>query len=377
MTKKNNLDITLMRGISVWYIVVIIHSLFYGLDLLKTKEYAILQSFFLIEMSIIFFLIGATSKISLESRLKDGLSGLQKTNNIIDICIKKFLRIYIPSIFYSIIILIIAFIFIKASHLLKLQEALVYIFNPFLYYRTPLSGGLWFVPVYIYTIPTTILLYICYSKLPYRLKILPILLLLTPFIYQHITKNEIGYNKTSTLFYSMFIYLGFFFQTKYFTHIFKFIIIFVSIGLLIYLSKTYTLDMQNNKFPPNIMFVVFSFLSITIMSYVYPLLKYIVLKIPYLNNLFTDYSKHMLSIFFYHSLALWIASIFWSRSTFTRENLFFYFIGVFLCCIIITHLTLFFAKKMYFAELLFSKYLPPAEILSKIETFFKVRRPRS
>lgn len=92
-------------------------------------------------------------------------------------------------------------------------------------------------------------------------------------------------------------------------------ILIVSIILLLCCKIFFgnTLNMQSNKFPPNHMFLFFSFIVLCTLYILTPLIKKVYLRItrivPVLNKWVILFSQNSIFIFLYQTFSFWIVSI--------------------------------------------------------------------
>ncbi len=177
-----------------------------------------------------------------------------------------------------------------------------------------LMWALWFVPVYLLVMAIFPFLRFYYERnSKILLQILPLLIfaglvLLLQFKWFPLSGNLLYFTKM-TAFYGFFTYLGLFFSTfiqRTCLQMRNAIIMVVCCAIIIIVAIMFydvSPNMQDNKFPPNFTFLLFSF---SILGVLYMFLDYIVRGINFCkrNTVFTwiyrQYTKHGLTIFLFH-----------------------------------------------------------------------------
>ena len=215
----------------------------------------------------------------------------------------RFQRILIPYWIYAINCILITFILKNQENYFSFE--IPTIFSPVT--QVPyLLYAIWFVPVYLYVILLFPLLKWYYEQFDNRIRLyLPfavfvILLLLFSYISQL---------AQTVCFYSFWIYLGLFYRKmnvntiKYKQKIAGCIIFCVLLVLAFVWHDHKYANMQYNKFPPNVVFLVYTFGAL---SAFYLCSKYILTGIRFLrrknllNWVFKQYEHNCYTIFLYH-----------------------------------------------------------------------------
>lgn len=317
---KRDKTLDCLRGIAIIQ-VVFVHVL-YWLPIFNGAYSSIIKSFFLFEMPIFFFVTGA-------------VNGLGKKVSYKVFCSKRIKGILIPYYVYSVICVAISFVFYIVHNQLSVKLTIKLLLTwliPLNLEIMPLpyfAGALWFVPVYIITIILFPMVKTVLLKFRGKMVILSILVFLVVeygcfFIRQNTTFGTTIYTNTllcilqETFFYLIFMALGALYpQLKVRTKkqlrctagvLFLCIMGLISCKFIFHLS----LNMQNNKFPPNYIFLMFAFIVLSLIYLAYPLLKNIyygiTTKIPLFDRFVMNFSKNSLYVFLYQSFSFFIAS---------------------------------------------------------------------
>ncbi len=297
--RDQNLDI--YRGFTMVYIVGVIHVL-YWLHLYNS----VWKSYLLIEMPIVFYIVGASYKYS-------------RPVGYIRYLLTRCSRMLLPYWVYCMISLLLIFIAGYFRPSWDLEHALSYTFshwfNPFGHHPSNLpylSWHLWFVPVYLLVIMFIPALSWFQKHSQLLLSLTPLLLFGGILLYGDFIQAFVGYNEfvVFTAFYLFWTYLGLYNQRSLsilsiLSSKRSLVIIILCTALLGYLLSSkglYSHDMQLNKFPPNAMFLVYSCGMFALVT----LFKDVILRIgrlPVVNKLLLQYSKYSLTVFLYHPLA--------------------------------------------------------------------------
>ena len=252
--RDKKLDI--FRGMTMIYIVGVIHGLYW----LKLFNFS-LKWLILFEMPIIFFIMGASFSLCPKK-----LS--------INYIIKRLFRCLIPFLFYSLVVLILNFIYNPTLLRNNWTAFIKFIFDPVLRYNKILflHGHLWFIPIYVIFIPIIPVMYFYFykniKKISYKM-LLVLTLVLFLFSLDILEWHNIiitgNYYLRNMLVYGIYIYFGFEYLNQKVNKKYCIINIFVSLVIMLLLKKFYNLDMQRNKFPPNFMFLLFTFIWFNIL----------------------------------------------------------------------------------------------------------------
>lgn len=291
--------------------VIFIHCLFwfgYG------KE--VNRSFFLIEMPLFFAITGMAHVFA-------------KMDNYPQYILSRLERILIPYFAYAAIVILLNFNhFLRRNALNQdfFQLALSWI-NPFGNHISAipyLPWAIWFVPVYLIIMLLIPVLKNAFMRSHSIYRILPILFLIGINFYFSFISKRIHDPWQSVFFYSIWIYLGFWFIEAIYNHPFRknlFPCIAISaISLIIFIILLWkgpalgyhlTINMQRNKFPPNLLFLFYSLIltpfialfSNQIHSILISLKKFKIWK-----WIFSQYQNNCYSIFLVHPIAFLIVS---------------------------------------------------------------------
>lgn len=308
----NTRDKTLdrLRGFAMMWVIVV-HVLYWG-NFFASAYINLLKSFCLFEMPLFFFITGASHSFS-------------NTGRYFKFVQKKFLRVLIP---YWLFALICAFLSI-VKYSIEKHISIIDIIQILLSWLIPinkqmtsvpyLTWALWFIPVYLCIVLIIPMLNrIKQSNWIYQFGLLLFMLflgccLINVDVAQHI------------VFYSLWTFIGLFYKDIKTAitdkHIRKclWIICAVSITLMCILSLCgHSLDMQSNKFPPNIMFLVYSSIAMAL----------IILTLPYLDSILTKIEQHklfgrILALFSTRSLTIFLYQVFAFNFTIRVSNVLF------------------------------------------------------
>ena len=295
-TAERDTTIDSLRAFAMLW-VILIHCL-YWFPIFEGSTY---KSFLLFEMPLFFFLTGASNARSKDSYFK--------------FITKRIIKIYIPYLIYAIICLIIILI----------TQPKIFTINTIIKWIIPIdnqpgafrfsTSALWFVDAYI-----LIVLFFPFYKLVFN-KFTSLFAKLIPLLFFAIILIILEFIKLPELllywlkmwaFYSFWTYLGTFYWTKdqlslnkkIFVGIFAITISIISLLILYLLKKD--LNMQNNKFPPNYIFLAYSLGAMTIilsLSSIISKFDTFICKNKFFNFILSPYHNHSLSIFLYQTVA--------------------------------------------------------------------------
>lgn len=301
--RDKSLDI--YRGLIMIYIIGVVHTIYWGVTISNT-----MKSLCLFEMPIIFFISGASHSLS-------------GKKNIYVYYLKKVERILVPFFVFCLVILSAVFslnCMLKsygASGALTLSSYDIFInwINPFGTFPSNmnyLNWHLWFIPIYIIIAAIIPLIYYIYIKLPHYLKFIPLIIFMA---ITFLTDKwvQVGYYQKTVVFYLFWTYLGFsygHFKAKplrkwYLVAMTSFA--FGSLFLLVKYGK-YVFDMQVNKFPPNLAFMVFSIGCFSVIVIFRDLLKKLY-SIKYINLVIDKYSQYGFTMYLYQPFSYLAISI--------------------------------------------------------------------
>lgn len=293
----------------IW--VIFVHVLYWG-NFFRNETIILLKSFCLFEMPLFFFVTGASNSFS-------------KKDNYFSFILKRYKRILVPYWIFAIICAFLSIIYFRYSTGINFITAIKVLISwllPINMQMTTLpyfTWALWFIPVYL-----CVVLVIPFLRSIKETRLAkPFALLL--FLFSVIASfMHLGWIQ-NIIFYSFWVYLGLFYkEIKLNLHkrYFKIIIITTTICsfllLVIFFYKGYPIDMQYNKFPPNIMFALFSNIMMSL----------ILLSIPFINNLYSFFEKNSLIykivvLFSTRSMTIFLYQIFAFNLSIPLSNLIF------------------------------------------------------
>lgn len=289
MAKIRDRELDVYRGLSMIYIVGVIHTL-YWISTIQT----VLKSLFLFEMAVIFFVTGASYTL-----------GTQK--NYFEYLISRIIRVLIPYLGFGLFVIFLDYIARILGTSITQSNFIDFIkqcLNPFKLPPVTISfvtWHLWFIPIYLMFIPLIPIMYKVFQFLKNKLKYLPLVVVAILVFYIQDLEGLDTIKKI--VFYSFWIYSGFFYK-EYKTIEIKPIInvvistLLVSIVIILALQKGYTIDMQKNKFPPNFIFLIYMMAMFSILY----MFRKIILKlsdIKGLNKTIQIYAKHGFTLYLY------------------------------------------------------------------------------
>ncbi len=322
--KKREKTLDYLRGLAIIQ-VVFVHVL-YWLKPFDVGVFAVLKSLLLFEMPVFFFVTGATNSFG-------------KKQPYISFVLKRIKGLLIPYYVYSALFILVPLVYYSVCDGFSVKTVLSIIFSwglPLDHQIMPLpyvTWALWFVPVYIFSIAV----FPAVKKAVLRLKGVMVVLLILLFLVVesvcfYINNNTAfeGYGAyvytaldivQKTFFYLIFMGLGVLYprikerNTK--KAVFAFLVFAVSIsGLLV--SKFLfgvVVDMQYNKFPPNFVFLFYSFAVMTGIYLAVPFVKKLYLKLakafPFADDFILLFSQNSIYVFLYQTIPfLIIGSLF-------------------------------------------------------------------
>lgn len=301
MTNRDKTVDYLRATAMLW--VIVIHVLYWG-NFFVSDTVNLIKSFLLFEMPLFFFVTGASNSFS-------------KTRGYFNFVFKRYKRVLIPYWIFALICIVFSIIDFKNSGSLA-PNAIGDIFLSWLIPHDTqmtnipyLTWALWFIPVYL-----GIILIIPLLKLMRSCKHSDMFIIVLLFVF--VATCYLGLGRIRIVaFYSIWTYIGLFYD-KITAHIternFRKALLFVALVGLVGILGLHTvglpLDMQYNKAPPNLMFLVFSVVNLSIIflliPYITKLGKYIEqYKLP--NKILALFSTRTMTIYLYQSFAFYIA----------------------------------------------------------------------
>ena len=320
MNRDKTLDC--LRGLAVFQ-VVFVHVI-YWLDVIRPESLSIVKSFALFEMSVFFFVTGA-------------VNSLKEYRSYSSFCIKRIKGLLIPYYIYALICIIISVIYYIVSGeftVTLIFRMLISWLIPVNYQIMPLwyfTWALWFVPVYLISIA----LFPVVQKAVQRSGRIAIAVLVLIFFaveiifrltltgfpeegagaYIHSFSEIIQESFFYTIFMGTGVLYSQFKQRRKTDLIMSSVILAVSAAGLIISSLLpgHTLDMQENKFPANHVFLFYSFAVMTLLYLAMPLIKRIyrsiVRLIPAVDRFFMTLSENSINVFLYQAFAFWLTDL--------------------------------------------------------------------
>ncbi len=303
MERDKNIDY--IRGFAMLQ-VILVHVL-YWTGLFGEGYISVIKSFFLFEMPLFFFVTGA-------------LSRNRTISNPIRFVLHRVSRIIIPYwIFAALNICVII-----GKGVLRDTITFSYAVKAAISWLIPCdrqyssfscsTWALWFIPVYILCIVLLPLVLTIHKRKCGKL-IFPALVALV-VLFQHL---GLGLPQ-KVCFYMIWICLGFYYDDirAYLTSGFKYICVISTCcaALVILYLCGFSMNMQSNKFPPNLIFMLFSIGAVT------TVLKFIFYNGAFIEKLhqhrilsflLREYEMHSLSIFLYQPIVFYVLITLFNR----------------------------------------------------------------
>ena len=279
--------------------VIFVHWL-YWMDLLAEGRLLVVKSFFLIEMPIMFFAVGASNSIS-------------KITNNFEFIYKRLKRVYIPYLLYALLCSIMTIEATGDSDGTSRILPLITMSGFPISVPNNASSALWFMPHYC--------IFICifplFKQIYVRLKKYKFLKIL-PYVIFILGATIVSFKQASYwnyfFVYGFWVYLG-----QEYLHIFENQInevkkkcLFISICsmgtmMMLYYKFGFELNMQSNKFPPNIMFLTYTIfvlsLFVLLSEMIFKSVIWIKKKFHILEEIFKIYEECSFSIFLIQPIA--------------------------------------------------------------------------
>lgn len=321
-SKHRDKTLDYLRGLAIIQ-VVFVHIL-YWLGIFSVGFFAIAKSFLLFEMPIFFFVTGA-------------VNGLGKPQKYKTFCLKRIKGLLIPYYIYSVVCILISIVYYLVHNELSIKLIVKLLLSwivPLDHQIMPLpyfTWAIWFIPVYIISIILFPVIKTAVLKFGGGIIItLIIVFACIEIVCRLINKstNFEGYSTylytvldiiQKTSFYLIFMGLGVLYprikNRSRKSMIIATTMLLVSIILLLSCKIIFgnTLNMQSNKFPPNHMFLFYSFIVLSLLYIVKPLINRVYLWmirfIPILDKWILIFSQNSIYIFLYQTFSFWIISI--------------------------------------------------------------------
>lgn len=300
---KRNETIDRLRGFAMLWVIVV-HTLYWG-NFSSDSYYNLLKSFFLFEMPLFFFVTGASNSFS-------------RTKGYFNFVYKRYKRILIP---YWVFALICAGWtigrIIRREGGIEIKTAAEILFSWLLPLDRQITSiqyltwAVWFVPVYL-----CVVLIIPLLKKIRQTRVAFAFLAALIALFALICVFKLGWIQ-NVVFYSIWTYIGLFYsdiilwiKDLRFVYL-LWIITFIGTAALIVLYNTgYPIDMQYNKFPPNIIFLIFSIVAMSLIILSIPHVDQIydrICRINLVKRIFDLFSNRSLTIFLYQVFAFTVS----------------------------------------------------------------------
>ncbi|MGQ8364676.1 acyltransferase family protein [Glaciecola sp. 1036] len=278
-----NLGLDLSRGLLMIYIVVIIHGVFW-LGLMPAP----FSGFLLLEMPLIFLISGYTFGLT---------SGTNSRFSYLNFAVSRLTRILVP--YFGLAIATILLLLFSSTYEQGVLHTAIKWLNPIKYgagaTESTLNWHLWFIPQFI-------VVTLCLPLFKYTpLKKLPTFLLLISFLIGFTIFSAVQLKLADPTFYLFWAWLGFVIADKSYpqkqTLLMAAAVFFLilTIGIILFDAN---IDMQENKFPPNITFLIFSAIWVCL-----------ALLLPYfVSNRFIDKlsNQFLVSLFIKHGYSIYL-----------------------------------------------------------------------
>lgn len=311
--KKRDETIDLLRGLAMLWVIVV-HVLYWG-NFFRNGYINLLKSFCLFEMPLFFFVTGAGNSFS-------------KIDGYLSFVRKRYTRVLIPYWVFACICAALSIAYWGMSDGIELIMAIKILLSwliPIDRQITTipyLTWALWFVPVYL----CVILILPVLKRMKSSKNAIPFLFVLAALFALACFAN-MGWIQ-NVVFYSLWTYIGLFYKDiilcmneRCYRKCLGLTALIGTVVMLILYAMGNPIDMQNNKFPPNIMFGVF---SVVMMSLVLLIIPYINKAYGYMGKskvaktIFDLFSTRSMTIFLYQvfafNLTIWLANVLVSGS---------------------------------------------------------------
>ncbi len=306
--EKRDKTIDHLRGFAMLWVIVV-HVLYWG-NFFNNGSINLLKSFCLFEMPLFFFVTGASNSFG-------------RTDGYFKFVLKRYKRILIPYWVFAFIcagVSIIYFGFSSGIDFISAIKILISWLIPIDRQITSISyltWALWFIPVYLCVVLIIPLLkQVNKSTKAILFAIALLVLFLVTCLF------NLGWIQ-NVVFYSFWTYMGLFYSDiiqRLKQHSFRKSLCFVALIGVVVMAILYVLgepiDMQQNKFPPNIMFGIFSLIMMSL----------VLLSIPSIDKLYYHIERHKLTnrvanLFSTHSMTIFLYQAFAFNLTIRFANI--------------------------------------------------------
>jgi len=287
-----------LRGFAMLWVIVV-HVLYWG-SFFDNETINRFKSFCLFEMPLFFFVTGASNSFS-------------KTNGYVNFVYRRYKRVLIPYWVFAIICAGLSIVKYSFSGNMDISNGIKIVLSwliPIDKQMTSipyLTWALWFIPVYMCVI-LVIPMFKRMKQSQERVRFL--FLLLIVFVCTCLCK--MGWIQNVT-FYSLWTYIGLFYpelktgiENKKRRTLFLAITVIGSASLVVIYFSGATINMQSNKFPPNITFLIFSMVMMSLLILIMPLLDRTIEnceKCRFLGKIIVLFSTRSMTIFLYQVFA--------------------------------------------------------------------------
>ncbi|MGP1608684.1 MAG: acyltransferase family protein [Clostridium sp.] len=307
--QERNKTLDYIRSINMWYIILVIHFLFW-LGFGSKMEYSTIC---LVEMFVVFFLMGTSLKYEKEVTYLQYLK-------------KKFNRVYVPYLIFAIFSVILILIgtkynLIPVRYNVLSTSVLEGIFNPLsqkfnFYHFSYIYYQVWFIPVFIML---TLYMPILTKMMKKNILVTFFASILIYAIFKNLSITVINprykfmlpiiYNFKISLFYVPFIIIGYkyewFLKNKFKTFILT--ILSIILFLLLYLNGEHNMQKLKFEFTKEYFLLGTSFILILLL--IYPYISKLINKFKALEKYLMYFAGISYHAYLYHSIAYSIAVI--------------------------------------------------------------------
>lgn len=288
-----------LRGFAMLWVIVV-HVLYWG-NYFACESFNLFKSFCLFEMPLFFFITGASNSFG-------------KPSGYFRFVYKRFCRILIPYWVFAVICAVfsIAKYHIAGMDTLKILTSWVLPVDRQISSIPRIKWALWFIPVYL----CVVMLIPALKRMKQsRWRFVFVLILIAVFAV--ICLLHMGWVQ-NVAFYSFWTYAGLFYpeiktalKRK---HARKYFWLILLLGIFsvcaLHIFAKQPLDMQHNKFPPNMMFLTFSFMVMPPILLGMPFLDKIFVHIQnwkFFGKIFDLFSTRSMTIYLYQPFAFDLA----------------------------------------------------------------------
>lgn len=293
ITRDKTLD--RLRGFAMLWVIVV-HVLYWS-QYFSSEFFNLFKSFCLFEMPLFFFITGASNSFS-------------SSSGYFRFVYKRFCRVLIPYWVFAAICAVLSIIKYHAvdMDIIKILASWALPVEQQISSIPRIKWALWFIPVYL-----CIIMLIPSLKRMKQSRWRFVFGLILLAVFAGTCLLHIGWVQ-NVAFYSLWTYIGLFYpeikaglEQKYAQKYLWSMLLLggISICTLHFFAKQ-SLDMQRNKFPPNMMFLAFSSLAMPLILLCMPRLDKILARIQsckFIGKIFNLFSTRSMTIFLYQPFA--------------------------------------------------------------------------